>query len=261
MSIYGTNILAKKAPEELNLPALSESEQLAVMYRIWDNLLESADEDEDEDSTISEMAVFIEGANIDSWKSYKAAKKQFKEASKRAKKCIKSGDAAGAKAAIKDGKKALDDFEKCLKNVDSDNVGSAVLGLFANGLLQMAYSLFPFLGGFAGGTMVGAGGAIAAKGMADAMANFGATADNAIKAIDTGAKVANAGVKVITISTKAAQISRIVALVKDIIAFVDALKNRKDESIAGKLNLFRNKMFLYLKEMRKCLDRIEKSIK
>jgi hypothetical protein len=222
---------------------VTKSEALYTMVEAYALLCEDSDSDDEEEAVKEAVCFLNEGGNTDSWKSYRTAKKAFKEASKRAKKCVKAGDKEGAKKAIEDGKKALDDFEACLKAVDP-SVGSAVFGYFADGLLQMAYMVIPMAG-------MTAGSAVMAGGAAKAITTGGAA----------GGIAAVAGGLFTSASSIASWVAGIVALIKDIQGLCDAFDERKDEKLAGKLNLFRNKMFLYLKEMRKSLDKLENNIK
>ena len=220
-------------------------------------LTEEVEKDEEEKS-LEEMTIFMEGGNIDSWKEYRNARKQFKVASRAAKKCIKAGDSAGAKAAIKDGKKAINNFEKCLKNIDADNYSSTIFGLFASTLLDMSYFLFPFIGGIIGGGLKTSGMEMTKRGVNDFIKNWD------MKTLDTafdGASMFDAGSTILSTSQVMAIAYSIIIIIKNLYLVVDAYTNRADESNASKLNLFRNKMFSYLKEMQDILNKIESCIK
>lgn len=208
-------------------------------------------ESEDDDSIFIDDIV-EEGANLDYRAAFKSGRKKYKEAFKKAKKAYKSGNISDAKKYIKEADRALADIEKILKKVDS-TVGSAIFGFFAYGLLNMAEMIVPY-------SLMVTGMGVSSAGV-NKIFSAGAAADidSAAKTISNGLKTAGAGGVISSVGSVAGFVQAIIITVRMLIQLVNDIKDDKT-STEQALNLYRNKLITYTKDMRKHLSKLENKI-
>lgn len=232
MSIYGKPFGEKVTLESVE--SISVEEALELQSQIIESLL-NINESDDED-----VIDIQEGANIDYREAFNKAKKEYKAQAKECKKSIKSKDYSKAKSCTKKMKSAIDDCEKVIKSVDS-STGSAIFGYFAGGLLEFAEMLFP-LGLLGAGTT------------SSALAFKSLMSDNLGKAAILG----KIGGTAIGAGYVVAFVQSISIIVKTIQVFINDLK--EGENTKNSLNLYRNTLLRYIKDMKKNIDKLNEII-
>ena len=203
-----------------------------------------------------EDEVLEEGANLESREAFKTAKKEYKVSVKEIKKAIKAGDKEGAKKACKDAKASLEKTEKIIKDTPSD-AGSVILGYFATGILEFGEVLLVMGKQF--GISVGVGAVIGSKAMHDSKGAED-VGESLNKYFDSVNKSMGKAVPIIKVAAIATFIKPVVVWVKAIKQFIVGLKDA-DLSTADKMNLYKNRLLSYVTDLKKKLDKLEKSIK
>ena len=232
MSIYGKPFGEKATLESVE--SISVEEALELQSQIIESLIHVNESDEEDVIDIQE------GANIDYREAFNKAKKEYKAQAKECKKYIKSKDYSKAKSCTKKMKSAIDDCEKVIKSVDS-STGSAIFGYFASGLLEFAEMLFPL-------------GLIGAGTTSSALAFKSLMSDNLGKAVILG----KIGGTAIGAGYIVAFVQSISIIVKTIQVFINDLK--EGENAKNSLNLYRNTLLRYIKDMKKNIDKLNEII-
>ena len=221
MSIYGSisnNVVEESITDEEFGRYFSE----AVMDLFVEDCFEESAE------------IIEEGANIDITKAFNSSKKQFKEKIKVAKGYIKAKEYGKAKTALKEAKSVTKDLQKTITSIES-TTGSAIFGLFANGLLYMFEQLIPFAVTYAGGTM----------------ADYGIVTGK-ITTLTKGMLVAKLGQIGMLVNS-------IVIAVKNLITLIDRIKEGKEKE-ADYYNFYKNSFMRYSKDLEKIVDKLIKEV-
>ena len=154
MSIYGSfRTTVKPVVEEETVPSFSLGEMVDLQNSLLESLLLLSENSVYMESDIESLE---EGANLEYREAFKAAKKEYKEESKKCKSYMKAKDWSSAKTCTKKMRAALDKAEKEIKSIDS-TVGSAILGYFAAGLLDFTKIIIPYAGLIVGVSILGVG--------------------------------------------------------------------------------------------------------
>jgi len=185
------------------------------------------------------IEVIEEGANMEITKSFMSNKKAFKTHNSNLKKALKGNDFATAKAELKKMKADVKAIEKTINENDSD-VGSAVFGYFATGLVNTLELFVPSLIYSTGATI-----------SASSITNAFLTGDvNPVK-VALGGFMTGFGYTFTLIKS-------IIILVQEISEVVKAFQ--KKEGAANALNLYRGKIKTMVKKLNDSIDTIEKNI-
>lgn len=204
----------------------------------YTRILESFDEDD----------VLEEGANLDARKAFKAYLKEYKEYAKSLKKNVKEEDYSSAKKDLNKMKNCVDKMEKEIKDQDY-NVGSAIFGYFATGLLNSLELLIPsFIAGF-GESLTLAGHTI----------TYSSFINGDISKLAAAANLKTVGTVVSNIGNIIVYIKSLIMIIKTISQFIKDI-NDKDTTTVEALNLYRNKLLTYVKDLRKKINEFEKLI-
>lgn len=203
-------------------------------------LIESYDNDDNE--------IVEEGANLEARKAYKEALKEYKGYAKELKKLIKEEKYSDAKKNLSKMKTCVDKVEKEIKD-QNYTTGSAVFGYFAYGLLNMVELLIPsFIYGFGQGLTI--------NGAQLAMNNL---FTGNLETVKVAAGMTIGGGVTTVIGGVIALIKSIVILIKSIKQFIEDIKD-KDTNTTEAINLYRNKLLTYVKDLKKKIDQYEKLI-
>lgn len=241
MGIYGAYV--KELMENKNV----DIDFNEAFLDIYSDIIESYEFEDSEE-------VVEEGANLDIRAIWKEAKKESKVHIKNYKKLIKAEDYKGAAKELdyvsKNLKKARDEAKK----VDADSVGSAILGYFATGLLNIVEQIIPMSITMAGSSITTA--SILKNTMKDGVIDPSKLAEFIAGVLPTGAKVGNIVAKV---GQVAGIIKGIIILVKDIKTFVNEAKSDKELSIKN-FNLYRNRLLRYFDDSIKQVDKLKENL-
>ena len=249
-----SGIYGRKCLLEGNLNSLEES--TVSIYDLAD-ILESMTILENDD--IMNEEYLEEGANIEYTKAFSKNSKLYKQSAKAAKKYIKEKKYKDAKSELSKMKKACNDIEKIIKETDS-TVGSAVFGFFANELVILAKSIIPI-------SLTTIGGGINTAFTMKKLKELSKAAEAASKGLEftvnTSIKfsdifIPSLGVTFTWAGTVLNLVNSIILIVKDICQIIKGIKeNDKAENIA---NLYRGKLLIAVKDMRKKIDDLDKVI-
>lgn len=187
-----------------------------------------------------------EGANIEYTKAFKEGKKAYRDNMKLAKKALKDGNYSECSQYLKKADKAVTEIEKVIRSVDS-TVGSAVFGLFANGLCNTFEMLLPNLL-YSVGSNIAANSAIKMT-----MSAFqGEISKSAMAGSVLGGVAASAG-------AIWALIKGVTIAIKDIKQLITEIKS--DDNLNNNLNFYRNKLLRYCKDLHTNINKFESKIK
>ena len=95
------------------------------------------------DEALEYIEVVEEGVNADLLKETSKFKKNYREKIKIAKKHIKANEYKEAKKAISEASKIVEDYSKFVEKANYGTVGSAVIGWFLGGLVEMGELALP----------------------------------------------------------------------------------------------------------------------
>lgn len=235
MSLYGNRIqtVTESYDDIMDRESSITLEEFAQMQQ---NVIETIFESQE---VLERAQMIYEGANIEYTKAFRAGKKKFVAAQKQCKKAIRAKDYKEAKRQAKIMKASCDEIQKAIESTKG-TVESAVFGFFATGLLDMYENLIPCAFSLGG------------------LAITSATAKNILASgtkLGAGAMI---GVSAYWIGIIAMYINGIIVTVKDIINVIDRADS--GDSAEDQVNLYRNRLLVYIKDMRKRVDRLESMI-
>lgn len=266
MSLYGciveSNSIIRKTDDFYNENAQSLSEAEAIQFQ--KDLLEvMIDLNESNDFSLDEsVASLEEGANMNMTAALKSHLKSIKDNIRSAKKKSKSKDFSGAKSDLSKAKSELKTMESEIKK-EKSTIGSAVIGWFATGLVNIAELFCPLAISLVGSTVMTTS---ASKAVEDGIniagaAFMGASEQDinnmASKMVKNGARAGLAGV-VTFINNIVIYVKEIIMVVKTIKQFIKDLDNK--ESTEDALNLYRNKLLQICSDLEKKIDKVSKLI-
>lgn len=239
MGLYGNQFLFENTISD----SLTLGEFIDLNMSINESLCRLVESYDIEDNEVVE-----EGANIEAGKAYKEAVKEYKGYAKELKKLIKEEKYSDAKKNLSKMKICVDKVEKEIKDQDY-TTGSAVFGYFAAGLLDMVEIFIPsFIYGFGRG--------LAINGAQLTMNNLLTGNSEGIK-VATG--MAIGGGVTAAIAGSITFIKSVIILIKYIKQIIEDIKD-KDTNTTEAINLYRNKLLTYVKDLKKKIDQYEKLI-
>lgn len=192
--------------------------------------------------------IIEEGYNIDITKSFVSNQKIIKKCLKDAKKDIKDGNKDSAKKKLSEASKATAEIRKSIEKAEG-GVGSAFLGFFASGLLNIYRNLFGICASFTIGIstkIVGSKLKMAVNMLDIAGATKYLKPLLVLKDISIPVGIYNF-------------IKCAIIFIKDICTFIERIQ--KGDKTSDILNLYRNDMISMLKDLEKSIDKLSKEIK